>query len=194
MNDQVEFAIQRIMSEFDPIRPNLELLVRRELELMYETGKNQPLVEQDKKMGELVAAVKRGTDFGYQLKRERDAVLEEYARDAWRQVMLGMLRSGLHPPYFHTDPRYNKRLHGTTCKNCKKDMIPWGKLDKQDKELKMKATFTAIMQTRAKRLIAQDADEQVPVEQAPTTHEIAGVAQPVLPPDIEKEEKGQEEA
>lgn len=186
--DEVEAAIERLRHAWTPgVGNSLDALVVHELTLMYDTGHNQGLIDADTKLDEALEGLKRGNDKLAQVIRERDAILEEYARVSWAKVAEGLLRNGFHPPTAHKNEMFAKKFGPGPCKKCKEDMVLWDAMPEEAKKKKMEKVWSAVMQVRARRVIEKGGFSIV---NAPTTQELGGAAKPSQPSTEEPSDTG----
>lgn len=169
--------VNQAMARFDDMSGGGKVIstVRHELELMYDVGFNDGLIAADSKLAQALDGLQRGSNALETLKRERDAILEEYARVSWENAIRGMLAAGMHPPAAHRNPKLVAKLGTAPCGRCKADLTLWDRLPGPTKKDKMARVWAAVMKERARRIV-----DSAPIAQAPTTTELGGQAQPSL--------------
>jgi len=158
----------------DKLTPDEKMALTPDEKTAYNLGFHAGQLATDAKLDDALKGLQRATVALKTLKRERDAILSEYARITWGKVCQGMVAAGYHPPVAHLQAGFAKRFGTGKCARCRPEMILWDELTEFVKRTKMQATWAAVMKDRAKRGL----EKGFPIAEAGTTHKLGGVAKP----------------
>lgn len=122
--------------------------VRERLAELWDAGHSHGLDDAEKKLAEALAGLTRANDAVAQVKRERDAVLEELAQYLYKEANRGIMMMGYHPPTAHQDPKLSKRLGAKRCSKCKDNLKFWGQLTPEAKKNMMGRVLRTAMNAR----------------------------------------------